>query len=61
MTALYLRYRARMLLSFLKPGSRRDWGYVGLAAFVVLVYGPLIYLFYAGLQAGAAQGDQGGG
>jgi hypothetical protein len=54
-TTLYLRYRARMLLSFLKPGSRRDWGYLALGAFLVLVYGPIIFLLYATLQSAFAQ------
>ncbi|MEW6750099.1 MAG: hypothetical protein AB1505_03875, partial [Candidatus Latescibacterota bacterium] len=50
MTGLYLRYRARMLWSLLRPASRRDWGHVGLVAFLLLVYGPLIVVLFAGLQ-----------
>lgn len=39
MTLLYLRYRARMALSLLKPQTRKDWGYriliVGLAIYSI--------------------------
>lgn len=50
MTGLFLRYRARMLLGALRPASRRDWGILGLVAFFVLVYSPMIILMYTSLQ-----------
>lgn len=55
MTLLYLRYRARMAWTLLKPGHRKDWGQRIFICLMVLLYLPVLVMVYWGLGVLAAQ------